>query len=129
MVLINKFPTSVYADDANFEIAYSYFLKGDNEKARTELLNMAIKFPQSQYVPKALITVGLAYYNDNKDNEALSILKKLVKDYENLLKEKPVTDASQHPVRTMILFVLLVFLSLAVMVLAKYAIALHISGK
>ena len=79
--LINKFPLSVYADDANFEIAYSYFLKGDNEKARTELLNMAIKFPQSQYVPKALITVGLAYYNDNKDNEALSILKKLVKDY------------------------------------------------
>ncbi len=79
--LIHKFPLSVYADDANFEIAYSYFLKGDNEKARTELLNMAIKFPQSQYVPKALITVGLAYYNDNKDNEALSILKKLVKDY------------------------------------------------
>ena len=54
--------------------------------------------------------------------------KKLVKDYENLLKEKPVTDASMHPVRTMILFVLCVFLSLAVMVLAKYAIALHISG-
>lgn len=92
-LLIQRFPNSLYADDANFEIAYSYFLKGDNKTARIELETMATRYPESPYVPKALITVGMSYYNDNQDTDALMVLKRLIKYH-------PSTDEAPQALKT-----------------------------
>src|SRR5690606_9201923 len=35
--LLSQFPNSNYADDAGFEIAYTYFLIGQGEKSRNDL--------------------------------------------------------------------------------------------
>ena len=79
--LLKQFPNSNYADDAGFEIAYTYFIKGDNERSKTDLLALIDKYPRSSYVPRALVTVGLVDYNQDKDDEALATFQRVVKDY------------------------------------------------
>jgi len=79
--LLKQFPNSNYADDAGFEMAYTYFVKGDYDKARTDLINLVEKYPRSSYVPRALVTIGLVNYNQDKDDEALTYFKRVVQDY------------------------------------------------
>ncbi|HEY8782478.1 MAG TPA: tetratricopeptide repeat protein [Mucilaginibacter sp.] len=79
--VLNKFPKSDYADDASFEIAYTYFLQNDSLKAKSGLLNMIQKYPTSSYVPRALVTSGLIDYNSGNDDLAIESFKRVVKDY------------------------------------------------
>jgi TolA-binding protein len=79
--VLNKFPTSDYADDASFEIAYTYFLKGDGATAKSSLVAMIQKYSTSSYVPRALVTIGLIDYNAGSDDLAIESFKKVVQDY------------------------------------------------
>jgi TolA-binding protein len=79
--VLNKFPNSDYADDADFEIAYTYFLKSDGATAKTALQAMIQKYPRSSYIPRALMTIGLIDYNANADDAAVESFKLVVKDY------------------------------------------------
>ncbi|MGV8879231.1 MAG: tetratricopeptide repeat protein [Sphingobacteriaceae bacterium] len=79
--LLSKFPNSNYADDAGFEIAYTYFLKSDYDRAKSDLLALIEKYPNSSYVPRALVTIGLVDYNRNQDDNALVSFKKVIQDY------------------------------------------------
>jgi TolA-binding protein len=79
--VLNTFPNSDYADDASFEIAYTYFLKNDGDKAKTDLNAMIQKYPHSSYVPRALTTIGLIDYNAGHDDLAVESFKKVVADY------------------------------------------------
>ncbi|MBC7916128.1 MAG: tetratricopeptide repeat protein [Pyrinomonadaceae bacterium] len=79
--LLKQFPASNYADDAGFEIAYTYFTKGDNERAKSDLSELINKYPRSSYIPRALVTIGLVNFNQDKDNEALEAFQRVVKEY------------------------------------------------
>lgn len=79
--VLNKFPNSDYADDASFEIAYTYFLKNDGVTAKGHLLAMIEKYPHSSYVPRALVTMGLIDYNSGNDDMAVESFKRVVQDY------------------------------------------------
>jgi TolA-binding protein len=80
--VLNKFPNSDYADDASFEIAYTYFLKNDGDTAKTDLQAMIQKYPRSSYIPRALVTIGLIDYNAGNDDLAVESFKKAVmQDY------------------------------------------------
>jgi TolA-binding protein len=79
--VLSKFPKSDYADDASFEIAYTYYLKNDTLKAKSAMLDMIQKYPTSSYVPRALVTIGLIDYNAGNDNLAIESFKKVVQDY------------------------------------------------
>lgn len=79
--LLQKFPNSNYADDAGFEIAYTYFVKGENDRSKNDLLALIEKYPRSSYVPRALVTVGLVQYNQDQDEAALTTFQRVVKDY------------------------------------------------
>lgn len=81
--LLSKFPNSNYADDAGFEIAYTYFLIGQGEKARTDLVGLIEKYPRSSYVPRALVTIGLVHYDQKNDEAALEAFKKVVSEYKS----------------------------------------------
>lgn len=67
--VVKQFPTSNYADDAAFEIPYTYFTMGDYDRAIDGLQQMIQKYPRSSYVPRALMTIGLVQYNKD-DSEA-----------------------------------------------------------
>lgn len=86
--LLTQYPTSNYADDATFEIGYTYFVKSDYESATTGLNNLISKYPRSSYVPRALVTIGLINYNQDKNDEALTAFQRVVKDY-------PTTDEAK----------------------------------
>ncbi|MFB9843194.1 tetratricopeptide repeat protein [Mucilaginibacter ginsenosidivorans] len=79
--VLNQFPNSDYADDASFEIAYTYFLKGDGTTAKADLLAMIDKYPRSSYIPRALVTMGLIDYNAGNDDLAIVSFKKVIADY------------------------------------------------
>ncbi|WP_428328840.1 tetratricopeptide repeat protein [Mucilaginibacter sp.] len=79
--LLAKFPNSDYADDASFEIAYTYFIKSDGDKAKSGLQDMIKKYPTSSYVPRALVTIGLIDYNAGNDDLAVESFKQVIKDY------------------------------------------------
>lgn len=79
--VLNKFPNSDYADDADFEIAYTYFLKSDGATAKADLQAMIQKYPRSSYIPRALSTIGLIDYNNNNDDAAIESFKLVIKDY------------------------------------------------
>jgi len=79
--LLNTYPNSDYADDASFEIAYTYFIKNDGETAKTGLQEMVKKYPSSSYVPRALVTIGIIDYNADRDDAAVESFKTVIKDY------------------------------------------------
>ena len=79
--VLNTFPNSDYADDASFEIAYTYFLKNDGVTAKTGLQAMIEKYPHSSYIPRALVTIGLIDYNNGNDDLAVESFKKVIQDY------------------------------------------------
>jgi len=79
--VLNKFPKSDYADDADFEIAYTYFLKNDGATAKADLQAMIQKYPRSSYIPRALVTIGLIDYTANNDDAAIESFKQVIKDY------------------------------------------------
>ncbi len=79
--VLSQFPNSDYADDASFEIAYTYFLKNDGTTAKADLLSMIDKYPHSSYIPRALVTMGLIDYNAGNDDLAIVSFKKVISDY------------------------------------------------
>ncbi len=79
--LLSQYPSSNYSDDAGFEMAYTYFVKGDNERAKTDLTALIEKYPRSSYVPRALNTIGLVEYNQDQNDAALATFQRVVKDY------------------------------------------------
>ncbi len=79
--LLQQFPNSNYADDAGFEIAYTYFIKNDYEIARNDLSALIVKYPNSSYVPRALVTIGLVHLNQGQDDEAIETFKRVVNEY------------------------------------------------
>lgn len=79
--LLQQYPKSNYADDAGFEIAYTYFIKGDFEIAKTDLSALIAKYPRSSYVPRALITIGLVQLNQDQDEAAIETFKRVVSEY------------------------------------------------
>lgn len=79
--LLQQYPRSNYADDAGFEIAYTYFIKNDFDIAKNDLSALIAKYPRSSYVPRALITIGLVQLNQDQDDAAIETFKRVVSEY------------------------------------------------
>jgi len=79
--VLSRFPNSDFADDAAFEIAYTYFLKNEGDKAKADLQAMIQKYPRSSYIPRALVTIGLIDYNADREDMAVEAFKQVIKDY------------------------------------------------
>ncbi|MGB4773835.1 MAG: tetratricopeptide repeat protein [Daejeonella sp.] len=94
--LLQKYPNSNYADDASFEIAYTYFIKNDYNQAKTGLGSLIEKYPRSSYVPKALTTIGLVQYNQDQDDAALESFKRVVKDYPTTSEAKQALESIKN---------------------------------
>jgi TolA-binding protein len=90
--VLTKYPKSDYADDASFEIAYTYYLQNDTLKAKQSMLNMIQMYPTSSYVPRALVTIGLIDYNAGDDDLAIQSFKRVVADYSS-------TDQAQQALK------------------------------
>jgi TolA-binding protein len=92
--VLNRFPNSDFADDAAFEIAYTYYVKNDGDKAKSDLLSMVDKYPRSSYMPRALVTIGLIDYNADKEDLAVESFKRVIKDYPQTEEAKQALKAN-----------------------------------
>lgn len=79
--VLSKFPNSDFADDAAFEIAYTYYIKNDGERSKSDLQAMIQKYPRSSYIPRALSTIGLIDYNADREDIAIESFKQVIKDF------------------------------------------------
>jgi TolA-binding protein len=90
--VLTTFPNSDFADDAAFEIAYTYFLKNEGDKAKSDLQDMIQKYPRSSYIPRALSTIGLIDYNADREDLAVESFKQVIKAY-------PSTDEAKQALK------------------------------
>ena len=94
--LLKQFPGSNYADDAGFETAYTYFNKGDLDRAKSDLTGLISKYPNSSYIPRALVTIGLVQYNQDQDDAALETFKKVITDYTSTEEAKQALESIKN---------------------------------
>jgi len=79
--LINKFPDSAHADNAQFWIGEIYYSEKWHEKAILEYQKVIEKYPKGNKVPASLLKQGFAFLNLGDKANARLILKELVKKY------------------------------------------------
>ena len=79
--ILNEYKKSIYFDDAMYEIANSWLLLGQNEKALLNFEKIIKDFPSSSYVKKSLLKIGLIYYNNKQDDKAFDSYDQVIRDY------------------------------------------------
>ena len=79
--LINKFPKSAHADNAQFWIGEIYYSEKWYEKAILEYQKVIEKYPKGNKMPASLLKQGFAFFNLGDKANARRRLKELVKKY------------------------------------------------
>lgn len=78
-----RYPSSTLAPDANMEVANTY-LATEKYDAAIPPLNDILKNKNAESLkPQAYLKLGIAYYNQQNNNEALNNFKKLISGYPN----------------------------------------------
>lgn len=79
--LIERYPSSSYIADAQYEIANTFFSAGKIQEALNAYDNFITQNPKNQLVKSALLKKGSIYYNNNQDEKALEVYKQIVANY------------------------------------------------
>lgn len=80
--LSRQYPASSYSSDADYQIATTYMAEEQYAQA-IPYLNKVIAQPHNPDAPKALLKLGLAYYNMNNQSQAIETYKKVVTEFPN----------------------------------------------
>ncbi len=79
--LIDGYPSSIYMDDALFELASTDLTVPAYQDAASNFSEIITKYPKSSYVSKAHLKLGLIYYNLDRDEDALTEYKWVIDKY------------------------------------------------
>ena len=79
--LIQRFPESERADNAQFWIGEIYYREKWYEKAILEYQKVIEKYPKGNKVPASLLKQGFAFYNLGDKSNSRLILEELIKKY------------------------------------------------
>ena len=82
-LLESKYPKSPYVAESQYEIANTYYARGQNVEAAKEYSEFIEKNPRNPFAKTALLNLGSIYYNTEQDEKALEIFKSIVKNYPN----------------------------------------------
>jgi tetratricopeptide (TPR) repeat protein len=89
-----KYPASSYKDDALFELANAYLKTKQNLMALATFQQLKSEHKKSLYLPKALLKIGLIYFNENQANKAITQYKYIVENYPNAKEvQQAITNA------------------------------------
>lgn len=87
---------SIYKDDALYVLGNSYIKKNNITKALESFNNLISNFNRSPLVSKAMLKIGLIFYNNDENEQALSAYKKVVSNFPNTPEgNQAVKDARQ----------------------------------
>jgi len=82
-LLESKYPKSPYLIESQYEIANTYYERGQSAEAAKEYSAFIEKNPRNLLTKSALLKLGSIYYNTEQDEKALDIFKSVVKNYPN----------------------------------------------
>ncbi|MFT6717981.1 MAG: TolA-binding protein [Sphingobacteriales bacterium] len=80
-LLLTKFQDSKYTVEATYELADAYFKIGENTKALETYGFIAKYFPESPFVKKSLLSIGLIHYRNGDFLTALASFKQIAEQY------------------------------------------------
>ncbi|MBU2649553.1 MAG: tetratricopeptide repeat protein [Bacteroidetes bacterium] len=80
-IIINLHPNSTLADDATFEIANTYLITNNNQKALQYYDKLVKDHPRSSLATAGLLKTGLIYYNQDRNQDAIRVFKQVIHDY------------------------------------------------
>jgi len=86
--LFDKYPKSVYYDDALYEAGQASLMQGNHEAAQTFYSKVINDFPAGSYVKKAELGEALVLYNSKQDDKALAAYQKVVTKYPNTAESR-----------------------------------------
>jgi TolA-binding protein len=78
---IMDYPKSKLRDDAIYELGNSYVKANETDKAIIAYDQLSSEYKMSSFVSKGLLRQGLIYYNDGRNDLALTKFKKVANDY------------------------------------------------
>lgn len=81
--LVKRYPNSVYATDAYFELGETYMKMDQNNQAGQIFTSFIADYPKSRFIKNAHIALGLIYRIQGNGEDALIAFKKVVEDYPN----------------------------------------------
>tara|TARA_R110002096_G_scaffold136909_5_gene289805 strand:+ start:13099 stop:16194 length:3096 start_codon:yes stop_codon:yes gene_type:complete len=79
--LIKTQPTSIYKDDALFELGKTYLVMNKPDEAMSYYNQLINEFPSSNYLAETHLKVGLIHFNRKEDDLALNSFNTVVKNY------------------------------------------------
>ena len=86
--LVKRYPNSVYATDAYFELGETYMKMGQENDAETIFTSFIHDYPKSRFIKNAHIALGLIYRTQGKGQKALSQFKSVVEDFPNTAESR-----------------------------------------
>ena len=91
--LNSKFPNTIYKDYALYEMGTAYIAAGNFNSALVKLKILTSAYPTSPYAAKGYLKQGLALFNTQQEEKALTAYKKVVLDYKNTDEAKEALQA------------------------------------
>jgi len=85
---LDRFPRSSLRDDALFELGNTYIKQGDEAKGLNAYDTLLAQFSKSRFAPRAMLRQGLVHYNANRNEQALTKLKRVAGEYPNTQEAK-----------------------------------------
>ena len=79
--LIKKYPNSIYAPKAQYEIGRAYVLQNKYSKAIEEYNTVLTNYPQTPIARKAILETGMLYENMGQTDKAIAAYKNVVEKY------------------------------------------------
>ncbi|MBR4803811.1 MAG: tetratricopeptide repeat protein, partial [Bacteroidales bacterium] len=94
--LLRNYPNSDIAPSASYEIASTYLLNDDNERALAAYQSFLASYPKSTYAKEALLKTGIIYYNTSRQNDALAALEQVVKEYPGTAESRDALEVMKN---------------------------------
>jgi TolA-binding protein len=79
--ITSEYPSSIYVDDALYEIGVSYLTVPSYQDAASVFNQIISRYPNSSYVRKAHLKMGLIHFNLDNDQKALDEYKWVLSKY------------------------------------------------
>ena len=78
---MSKYPTGVYANNAQYWLGEAYRVKQDNDAARKAFNDVIEKYPDGAKVPDALLKLGYIEMDQKNPAKAREYLTRVTTDY------------------------------------------------
>ncbi len=99
--VINRYPGSLYRDDALYLLGTDYFDSGDTGNALNTFQRLLKEHPKSNLHARTMLKIALVYYNTGRNDQAIDTYHQIVNTYPNTsVARQAVKNARQIYIET-----------------------------